>query len=272
MPLLDESAWRSGVASPRRPVRRHISRGPSPALANLRLPTSLGYLVAASHAGCLPRSGEFATASFWITPAYTREPPLCRASRCRAPGSFTHAPSAGSTPASRSTDPGAHALCSMRPRDRCVASFWPPMTCLPAELAEHHAAASASEPAGGRGIAPHGYIDTQSDPFLRLLRRLVSRESAARSRSVSRETQPLLACSHPFTISGTHSSTCSQPLLGSPHDDGAHLGAVLARRDFPSRRCPSNDVASPVHAHHSACLPEVCGTTVAQEPSASREP
>lgn len=30
VPLLDESAWRSGVAFPRRPPRRHISRGPVP--------------------------------------------------------------------------------------------------------------------------------------------------------------------------------------------------------------------------------------------------
>ena len=125
VPLLDESAWRSGVASPRRPVRRHISRGPVPRSQTSASPPHSGTLSQLPTRGACRGQANSRPRPSGL-PLHTPESPsLRRASRCRAPGSFMHAPSAGSTPASRSTDPGAHALCSMRPRDRCVASFWP---------------------------------------------------------------------------------------------------------------------------------------------------
>lgn len=147
LPLLDESAWRSGVASPRRPVRRHISRGPVP-----RSQTS----VSPPHSGTLsqlprgvPRSGESATASFWITPAYTREPPLCRAPLPQSTR-ILHVCTLGredaSVPRHRSGPLAPRAPCdSARSASR---RSGPSMTWMPAQLAEHHTAASASVRAG----------------------------------------------------------------------------------------------------------------------------
>lgn len=76
--------------------------------------------------------------------------------------------------------------------------------------------------------------------------------SPARSRSVSRETAPVLRCIHPVHHLGHARGRVPQAQLGSIRDEGAHprpmLGAELT--EFPARERAPDDVASPTHGRH----------------------
>lgn len=81
--------------------------------------------------------------------------------------------------------------------------------------------------------------------------------SPARSRSVSRETAPVLRCIHPVHHLGHARGRVPQAQLGSIRDEGAHPRPMLGaeRTEFAERERAPDDVASPTHGRHSApCL------------------